>query len=129
LEQGQIENLFNARKYSDVLKNIDPDGSSHWHDTVKLRCLRAVKNRTEAINKAESLFNAIESKQTSYDLSDEQRDEQLRYISLVFAEFGKPELLLPSNPTAQAHTLNLPESTAERVEFKKAITVTLKLLA
>ena len=89
MEQAQIEKLFNGRQYSEVLKNLDSDGVSHWNDTVKLRCLRAMGNRVDALEKADTLFNAIESKQTNYTLSNDESDEQLRYIALVYAEFGK----------------------------------------
>ena len=91
MEQGQIENLFNARKYSEVLKHLNSDSASHFNDTLKLRCLRAMGKRVDAVDKAEQLLNAIESNNVSYDLSNDARDEQLRYIALVFAEFDKAE--------------------------------------
>jgi len=91
LERSQIEKLFNDRKYSEVVNHLPANGTNAWDDTVKLRCLRAMGDRDAAIENAQTLLQNIETKQTTYKLSDTERDEQLRYVALVFSEFGKAE--------------------------------------
>lgn len=91
MERSQIEKLFNDRRYSTVLENLPNDSKSAWDDTVKLRCFRAMGQRDAAIEKAQSQLQAIAEKNTPYPLSDDARDEQLRYIALVFSEFGNAE--------------------------------------
>ena len=91
MERSQIETLFNSRRYAEVLSQLPNDGSSAWDDTVRLRCLRAMGDRDSAIEKAQSLFELIDNQATPYSLSGAERDEQLRYIALVFSEFGRAE--------------------------------------
>ena len=88
MERSQIERLYNSREYASVLKELEKKDTSHWGDTVKLRCLRATSQRTHAVEFANKLFSNIENSDTPYSLNDDQRDEQLRYIALVLADFN-----------------------------------------
>ncbi len=89
MNRSQIEKLFNSRQYSELLTELDPDGSSHLNDTIKLRCLRALGDREPAVENAARLLSDLNSNSTPYKLSDLERGEQLRFIALVFSEFGK----------------------------------------
>lgn len=89
MNRSEIEKLFNARQYSKVLANLDHDGASHWSDTVKLRCLRAMGNRKQALVNAKQLLSDIDSGKTPYPLNEEESEAQYRFIALVFSEFGE----------------------------------------
>jgi len=89
LKRSDIEKLFNSRQYSKVLANLEPNGSSHWHDIIRLRCLRAMGDSKQALANATQLLNDIDANKTPYKLSEAENEAQHRFIALVFAEFGQ----------------------------------------
>ena len=88
MEKGQIEKLFNSQQYSNAIKLLDPKGSSHWSDVVRLRCLRALGQKDQAVEHARSLLDKLKSDKSAYSVSESEKSEQHRFIALVFAEFG-----------------------------------------
>jgi len=89
LNRSQIEKLFNNREYSKVLSELDTQGTSHWNDTVRLRCLRALGDSKQALTNAKKMLKGVESNSSPYKLTEQEIDDQLRFIALVFSEFGE----------------------------------------
>jgi len=90
VEQSEIQKHFNSGNYQQALKELDKIESSHWTDTTKLRCLRAMGSN-KALPFAEQLKSDIESSSERYSMNTSERNNQLRYLALVFAEQGKPD--------------------------------------
>ena len=88
MEKGQIEKLFNSQQYSNAIKLLDPKGSNHWSDIVRLRCLRVLGQKDQAIEHAQNLLDNLKSNKSAYAVSESEESEQYRFIALVFAEFG-----------------------------------------
>ena len=89
MKRSEIEKLFNSRQYSKVLANLEHDGASHWSDTIKLRCLRAIGDSKQALANAKQLLSDIDSGKTPYTLNETESESQYRFIALVFSEFGE----------------------------------------
>ena len=89
MNRSQIEKLFNNREYSKVLSELDTQGTSHWNDTVRLRCLRALGDSKQALTNAKKMLKGVESNSSPYKLTEQEIDDQLRFIALVFSEFGE----------------------------------------
>lgn len=86
MERSQIERLFESGEFSDALAGIEQTDPCPWCDTMRLRCLRAMKRGEEANASANKLFEALEQQSTPYTLTTSERNNQLRYIALIFAE-------------------------------------------
>jgi len=85
LERSKIERYFNNGQYQKALKGLSESKPSAWADTTKLRCMRAM-GRKDAVKYADQLRKRIAGRSKAYPMTTSERNNQLRYISLVYAE-------------------------------------------
>jgi protein O-GlcNAc transferase len=91
VDRSQIEEFVSRGEHSRALKGLTAAEPSAWRDTAMLRCLRAVGHVTDAIAMANKLFQALQNDAPSYLINTSERNHQLRYIALVFAEQRQAE--------------------------------------
>lgn len=89
MERSQIENHFNSGKFTLALKGLETYKASQWRDTTRLRCFRSLGRGKQALDCANELHQRLASSSSPYKLNTSQRNNQLRYIALVFSERGK----------------------------------------
>ena len=85
MERSKIERHFNSGRYQKALNGLSEIQSSVWADTTKLRCMRAMGHK-DAIDYADQLHSIIAKRSESYPMTTSERNNLLRYISLVYAE-------------------------------------------
>ncbi|MBL4671109.1 MAG: hypothetical protein JKX81_02525 [Arenicella sp.] len=85
MERSKIERHFNCGRYQRALSGLSENERSAWGDTTKLRCMRAMGHK-DAIAYADQLRSIISDRSEAYPMTTSERNNQLRYISLVYAE-------------------------------------------
>lgn len=90
MERSQIQNLFNSGQFQKALDGLEELEKSPWRNTTKLRCLRSM-GHTRAIGFAEELKTSIENRSENDPMTRSERNNQLRYIALVYSENNKAE--------------------------------------
>ena len=85
MERSKIERHFNSGQYQKALNGLSENESSAWGDTTKLRCMRAMGHK-DATSYADQLRSIIAGRSETYPMTTSERNNQLRYISLVYAE-------------------------------------------
>jgi protein O-GlcNAc transferase len=85
VERSKIERHFNSGRYQKALNGLSENEPSAWSDTTRLRCMRAMGHE-DAIDYADQLRSIIASRSETYPMTTSERNNQLRYISLVYAE-------------------------------------------
>ena len=88
MKQSEIQEHFNSGAYQRALDGLEPFESSPWKDTTTLRCLRAM-GHSKTLSFADKLKERIDSAQRKYPMSTSERNNQLRYIALVYAESNR----------------------------------------
>jgi len=89
LNQSQIEQLLINGKYADAYQELKISKPSAWKDTYELKCLHALGRGQDAIKLAEELYTSLKEQITGYAITSSERNNQLRHISLVYAEHDK----------------------------------------
>jgi predicted O-linked N-acetylglucosamine transferase (SPINDLY family) len=89
VERSQIERHFNSGKFSQALEGLESYEISQWRDTTRLRCFRAIGIDKQTIEWASELHIRLNTNSSPYKLNTSERNNQLRYIALVYAELGE----------------------------------------
>lgn len=85
MERSQIEHHYSSGEYQRALDGLSDVEASPWADTTKLRCMRAMKH-TSAVKFADQLRAAITARSEPYSMNTSERNNQLRYIALIYSE-------------------------------------------
>ncbi|WP_189400599.1 O-linked N-acetylglucosamine transferase, SPINDLY family protein [Arenicella chitinivorans] len=85
-DRSQIESFFKRGQYRQALNGLEQAEPSAWRDTTRLRCLRAMGQGADAVIFANELYETLRNQATEYKINTSKRNNQLRYIALVFAE-------------------------------------------
>lgn len=85
MEPSQIQRLFSTGQYQKVLDHLGSGQASSWTDTKKLRCMRAIEHQ-DTLAFADQLRTMIADRSEPYAMNTSERNNQLRYIALVYAE-------------------------------------------
>lgn len=91
MQRSEIENLYQRGDLQKALEGLETLNPSPWADTTKLKCLRTISGK-QAHKFAQRLHDHILDKTTPYSLTTSERNNQLRYIALVYAEQGDSKL-------------------------------------
>jgi len=91
VQHSNIENLYRSGKLKQALAGLDSCEPSPWSDTTKLKCLRSIGGK-QAHKFATQLHDRILDNTSPYPLTTSERNNQLRYIALVYAEHGDSKL-------------------------------------
>ncbi len=91
MQRNEIESHYNSGKIKQALLGLDSLEPSPWSDTTRLKCLRAVGSKF-AHKFATQLHDRILDNTSPYPLTTSERNNQLRYIALVYAENGDAKL-------------------------------------
>lgn len=85
MERSKIERHFNSGRYQKALAGLSKCEPSAWSDTTKLRCMRAMRH-IDAVDLADRLRSTIIGRSEPYPMNTSERNNQLRYIALVYSE-------------------------------------------
>lgn len=85
MERHQIEHYYSSGQYQEALDDLTKVKPSSWSDTTKLRCMRAMGHK-DAVSYADQLRTAIAESSGSYSMNTSERNNQLRYIALIYSE-------------------------------------------
>ena len=89
MERSQIESHFNSGQFTKALQGLESYVESQWRDTTRLRCFRAMGHGKQALKWANELHQRLITNSVPYKLNTSKRNNQLRYIALVFSERGQ----------------------------------------
>jgi len=85
VERSQIQSHFNRGDHQKALDGLEQLEKSPWRDTTKLRCLRSM-GHPSATSFADELKTRIDNRSANDPMTTSERNNQLRYIALVYAE-------------------------------------------
>ncbi len=91
MNKKKIERLLAVGKFDEALQQLAAIEQSAWRDMRQLKCLRQMGRRQDALGLANQLYSHHRSGQFPYPTNTSQRNNQLRYIAQMFAEFGRSE--------------------------------------
>lgn len=91
MEVNQIERHFNNGEFTQALKGLAKHPESHWRDTARLRCFRALGNAKQALDLADELHENLIEGLAPYTLNTTENNNQLRHIALIYAECGQAQ--------------------------------------
>lgn len=89
MERSQIERHFNSGQFNQALQGLESYEVSQWRDTTRLRCLRAIGVDKQTLGWASELHIRLNTNSSPYRLNTSERNNQLRYIALVYAELDE----------------------------------------
>ena len=91
MDKKTIQKHFDRGDFRAAIKALEASSPSAWRDTMSLRCLRSLNASAKALKLADTLVNQLRERSTPYSTTKSERNNQRRYVALVFAECGQPK--------------------------------------